>query len=72
MNAQDETISDRDYARLCKLIYAEAGIALSSDKKTMLEGRVKRRLKVLNLSSYGEYCDNLFAHDGLRSGQKEE
>jgi len=72
MSAHDESISDKDYARLCKLIYAEAGIALNSEKKTMLEGRIKRRLKALNLHSYREYCDALFGPDGLHNMQKDE
>jgi chemotaxis protein methyltransferase CheR len=72
MSAHDESISGRDYARLCKLIYAEAGINLGSEKKTMLEGRIKRRLKALSLHSYNEYCDFLFGHEGLRDGVKDE
>jgi chemotaxis protein methyltransferase CheR len=72
MGVHDESISDRDYARLSRLIYAEAGIVLGSEKKSMLEGRVKRRLKILNLHSYCEYCDNLFGHDGHSGGQKDE
>jgi len=67
MSIHDESISDSDYARLCKLIYAEAGISLGPDKKTMLEGRIKRRLKALSLHSYGDYCDYLFGHDGLKN-----
>jgi chemotaxis protein methyltransferase CheR len=66
MSAHDECISTRDYARLCDLIYAEAGIHLGFEKKTMLEGRIRRRLKVFNLSSYGEYCDYLFGEQGLK------
>ncbi|MDR3750027.1 MAG: protein-glutamate O-methyltransferase CheR [Terracidiphilus sp.] len=66
MSARDEYISNRDYARLCELIYAEAGIHLGTEKKTMLEVRIKRRLKVLNLDSYGRYCDYLFGHKGLK------
>ena len=57
---------------VCKLIYAEAGITLSPEKKTMLEGRVKRRLKTLNLSSYSEYCETLFGQDGQHNGLKDE
>ena len=34
----------------------------------MLELRIKRRLRSLNLNSYAQYCDYLFA----RHGQKEE
>jgi len=66
MSTRDESISSRDYARLCDLIYAEAGIHLGHDKKTMLEVRIKRRLKELSLTSYGQYCDYLFGHQGLK------
>jgi chemotaxis protein methyltransferase CheR len=65
MSARDEAISDRDYTRLCDLIYSRAGIHLGSGKKTMLEVRIKRRLKDLNLSSYSRYCDYLFSAPGL-------
>jgi chemotaxis protein methyltransferase CheR len=66
MSVHDESISGKDYARLCKLIYAEAGIHLGTERKTMLEMRIKRRLKILNLQSYREYCDYLFGHEGLK------
>jgi chemotaxis protein methyltransferase CheR len=66
MSARDESISNRDYARLCDLIYEQAGIHLGSGKQTMLEARIKRRLKALDLSSYSDYCDYLFGHQGLR------
>ncbi len=66
MSVHDESISGRDYSRLCELIYAEAGIHLGTGRKTMLEVRIKRRLKVLNVHSYSEYCDYLFGHEGLK------
>ena len=66
MIVHDETISGRDYARLCELIYAEAGIHLGTERKTMLEVRIKRRLKTLSLGSYREYCDYLLGHEGLK------
>jgi chemotaxis protein methyltransferase CheR len=66
MGAHDETMSRRDYARLCDLIYAEAGIHLGTERKTMLEVRIKRRLKHLGLHSYSDYCDYLFAHKGMK------
>ena len=67
MSTRDETISGRDYARLRELIYAEAGIHLGTERRTMLEVRIKRRLKILNLDSYGAYCDYLFEHNGLKN-----
>jgi chemotaxis protein methyltransferase CheR len=66
MGNHEEGLSGRDYARLCDLIYAEAGIHLGSEKRTMLEVRIKRRLKDLSLSSYGQYCDFLFGRQGLK------
>ncbi len=66
MSAHEETISAKDYARLCDLIYAEAGIHLNLEKKTMLEARVKRRLKILNIATYSLYCDYLFGYKGLK------
>jgi chemotaxis protein methyltransferase CheR len=65
MSGRDSSISTRDYTRLCDLIYQEAGIALGAGKRTMLEVRIKRRLKSLNLTSYGEYCDALFSQKGM-------
>ena len=66
MSAHDEQMSSRDYARLCDLIYTEAGIHLGTEKKIMLEVRIKRRLKALNMQTYREYCDYLFDHKGMK------
>jgi chemotaxis protein methyltransferase CheR len=66
MSGHDENMSTRNYTRLCDLIYAQAGIRLGPDKKTMLEVRIKRRLKALDLSSYEQYCDFLFGQRGLK------
>src|ERR1700735_2568061 len=66
MSSHDEGISNRDFARLCSLIYAQSGITLSADKKTMLELRIKRRLRGLELDSYSQYCDYLFSHQGQK------
>jgi chemotaxis protein methyltransferase CheR len=66
MSAHEEYLSTRDFGRLCNLIYDKAGIRLGTEKKTMLEVRIKRRLKALALRSYAEYCDFLFAHQGLK------
>jgi chemotaxis protein methyltransferase CheR len=68
MSSRDEAISRVDFGRLRSLIYAQSGINLNLDKKTMLELRIKRRLKSLNLTSFSEYCEYLFGNQG----QKEE
>jgi chemotaxis protein methyltransferase CheR len=55
-----DTLSTRDFDRLCSLIYEESGIKMGPDKRVMLEGRLKRRLSTLHIPSYREYCDHLF------------
>ena len=67
MHNRDEVISGRDYSRLCRLVYDEAGIALGAGRKTMLEVRIKRRLKDLAIHSYAKYCDYLFSDHGLKN-----
>ena len=65
MPVREETLSKADFERLRDLIYQEAGINLGVDKKTMMEIRLKRRLRSLELASLGEYCDRIFGRNGL-------
>lgn len=66
MTGSSEFISIKDYKRLCSLIYDQAGIHLGTERKTMLEVRIKRRLRELDIPSYGEYCEFLFSHQGMK------
>jgi chemotaxis protein methyltransferase CheR len=66
MTTHGEFISIRDYKRLCSLIYDQAGIHLGTERKTMLEVRIKRRLRELEIPSYGEYCDFVFSPEGMK------
>jgi chemotaxis protein methyltransferase CheR len=66
MGDHEESISARDFERLCKFIYEECGIVLNAEKKTMLELRIKKRLKSLNLASFDQYVAYLFSARGQR------
>ena len=68
MSAREDGISNADFGRLRGLIYQQSGINLNVDKKTMLELRVKRRLRSLHLDCFADYCEYLFGEHG----QKEE
>jgi chemotaxis protein methyltransferase CheR len=57
-------LSNSDFERLRDLIYSECGINLSSDKKTMMEIRIKRRLQNLGIATFAEYCKSLFTPAG--------
>jgi chemotaxis protein methyltransferase CheR len=48
-------ISDAEFGCFQRLIFEQAGIALSETKKALVCGRLARRLHVCNLSSYGDY-----------------
>jgi chemotaxis protein methyltransferase CheR len=66
MNDREQTISNPDLGRLRSLIYAQSGIHLGADKRTMLELRLRPRLRSLTLNSYREYCEYVFSGQGQR------
>ncbi len=49
------SVSDADFLRFQRLIEKEAGIFLAEVKKSLLVGRLTRRLRVLNLASLKDY-----------------
>jgi chemotaxis protein methyltransferase CheR len=60
-------MSNADFNRLSAFIYTHYGIKLPLSKKLMLEGRLQKRLKVLNLTTYKAYCDYVFSIEGQQS-----
>jgi chemotaxis protein methyltransferase CheR len=65
MESTDD-ISHRDYTRLSELIYNECGIKMPPAKKTMLVARLQKRLRSLDMKSFGDYIDYLFGPDGIK------
>ena len=61
---RSENLSNADFNRLRALIDAESGINLNTEKKTMLETRLRRRLSSLKMASYSEYCDYALTREG--------
>ncbi|MBU4260915.1 MAG: protein-glutamate O-methyltransferase [Proteobacteria bacterium] len=53
-------LSSRDFSRLSRFVYEQCGIKMPEAKKTMLEGRLQKRLRVLGMTSFAEYIDYLF------------
>jgi len=49
------TINDKEFSQFQKLLHQIAGISLSAAKKPLVHGRLAKRLKQHQLSSYGEY-----------------
>jgi len=59
------SMADKDYRRFSEFIHAECGIKLPVSKKTMVEARLQKRLRVLGLSSFREYNEFIFSPSGL-------
>lgn len=59
-----ESLSKSDFERLSNFIYNEVGIKMPDSKKVMIEARLRKRLRDLNMNSYSEYCEFLFSKDG--------
>ncbi len=56
--------ADRDFRRVCDLIYQRVGIALAPAKRDMVYGRLSRRLRTLGMRSFQQYLDHLEQEDG--------
>ena len=52
-------LSDSDFKKLASFIEKESGIQMPDHKKIMVQGRLKKRIVALNLSSYTDYTDYL-------------
>ncbi len=51
--------ADSDFNRVRAAIYRKAGINLAESKRQLVYSRLARRLRALNLASFGEYLDYL-------------
>ena len=58
-------LGKRDFDTLSDLIEKHAGIRMPASKRTMLEGRLRRRLKECGMNNFDQYCRFLFKDGGL-------
>lgn len=54
-------ISDAQFKRLSSYIEKEIGIRMPESKRTMLESRLQKRLRVLRMGSLDQYIDSVFS-----------
>ena len=55
-----ELLTPGDFQRLARFIEGYSGIRMPPTKKTMVEGRLRRRVRALGLSGLQQYCQLLF------------
>jgi len=56
----DAQLSSRDFERFSKLVYDQCGIRLPQHKRSMLEARLRKRLREHNLVSFEDYAEMIF------------
>ncbi|NLT51741.1 MAG: chemotaxis protein CheR [Ignavibacteria bacterium] len=62
-----ETLSKEDFLKLSRFIYQLSGIKMPESKKILVEARLRKRLKDLNIQSFKKYCEFLFSEEGSRN-----
>ena len=63
--SMDDRLSKRNFEALSRYIYDYSGIKMPITKITMLEGRLRRRLRATGISTLDAYCEYLFKQNGL-------
>lgn len=58
-----KTLTKEEFAKLSSFITTNYGIKLPDHKKVMVEGRLHKRLKALNIESFGEYIDMVLGEE---------
>jgi chemotaxis protein methyltransferase CheR len=52
-------LTEKNFRRLCAYVYSVCGIKLTEKKRSMIDGRLRRRMRVLEIADINEYCDFL-------------
>ncbi len=60
-------MDDELFARYSELIQGHCGIKMPEIKRTMLESRLRKRLRHLGIDSFGEYWEYLNSPDGMKN-----
>jgi chemotaxis protein methyltransferase CheR len=64
-NPADDHLTPEQFRRLAAFIETTSGIRMPPTKKTMVEGRLRRRVRALGLAGMADYCRLLFDEDRL-------
>lgn len=60
-------MTDNEFDRLSSYIFDQSGIKLPPVKKIMLQSRLQKRLRELNITSFKEYVDYVFSNEGQKN-----
>ncbi len=60
----DQKLTDTQFGTLSRFIEGHCGVRMPASKRIMLESRLRKRLRVHELSSYAEYLELVFGNNG--------
>ena len=60
-------MTDEDFNRLSDFVYKQSGIKMPPVKKVMLQSRLQKRLRELQITSFKEYADYVFSDEGQKN-----
>lgn len=63
----DDSLSQRDFRQLAQYIYDYCGIKMPETKRSMLEGRLRKRLRATGCGTFSDYCNYLFREGGMEA-----
>lgn len=58
-------LTEEDFSRISRILYEDSGIHLTTGKAALVYSRLARRLRILGLSSFREYCTLLVGGEGV-------
>lgn len=67
IDPQVDELSAKNFSRLAAFIHAYSGIKMPATKQTMLEGRLRRRMRTYGYANLNDYCRFLFEDGGLEA-----
>ncbi len=65
--APSDSLSDEHFERVATLVSGHTGIRLPAGKRTMIEGRIRKRMRAVGQSTLDGYCRYVFEEGGLTS-----
>lgn len=66
-NIYSAELSNEQFARLGSFIHRETGIKMPPEKKVMVQARLKKRLKELNIPTFEQYLSYVFGKESKHS-----
>lgn len=65
MDQDQSRLSERHFRSIARLIETTVGIQMPAAKRTMVEGRLRKRVRALGLANLDAYASHVFDEDGL-------